>query len=348
VRDATIALDATNATYHLREERLEAHREVVAVNLSSGTVLRGPNLTYLRAARGVRDTTELRATSRPTIEFRSAGDTAAPYFVVGDRVRMRGDDRIWAAGRATVDRHDLAARADSMALDQGAGWGVLVGRPRIDGKGDEAYTLLGRRIELALADREVRRIEALGNGEATGADWRLTADTIHLFLEQRRLQQTLAWGDSARPRAVSTRHTVQADSIALDTPEQVLRELRAFRRAVSTSKPDTAAPAADLDWMTGDTLIARFAQVPDSGGGTRAELWQLEARGVARSLTHLADDPTRPGGRSINYSRGTSIAITMRGDQVERVVVGGRADGVHLEPLPPAPPPVDSATGRTP
>ncbi len=343
LRDTIIMLDATNASYYLRQERLEAHRHVVAVNQRTGSVLRGPNLTYLRAAPGVRDTTELRATSRPTIDFRTEGDTGAPYVVVGDRVRLRGNDRIWAGGRVTVDRHDMSANADSMVLDQTAGWGVLVGQPRVEGKSERPYTLRGRRIELVLVERKVRQVIALGAGEASGSDWRLTADTIHLDVEHRKLQQTLAWGDSTRPRAVSTTHTVEGDSLALDTPDEVLRELRAFGRALSTSKPDSAAGAAELDWMTGDTLVARFVQVADSGGKTRAELSQLDARGAARSLTHLAHDGGRPGGPSINYSRGTHITVTLRGDQVDRVVVSGRADGVHLEPLPPPPPAADSS-----
>ncbi len=341
LRDATLALDATNASYFLHQERLEAHRNVVAVNQRTGSVLRGPNLTYLRATTGVRDTTEVYATSRPTIDFRAEGDTGEPYVVVGDRVRMRGDDRMWAGGRVTVDRHDMSAHADSMTLDQTAGWGALVGRPWVEGKSDRPYTLRGRRIELALAQHEVRQVLALGSGEATGSEWRLTADTIQLGVEDRKLQQTLAWGDSSRPRAVSRTHTVEGDSLALDTPGEVLRELRAFGHALSTSRPDTVAEPAELDWMTGDTLVARFTAVPDSTGRSRSELSQLDARGSARSLTHLAQERGRPGGPSINYSRGTSIAVTLRGDQVDRVVVGGHADGVHLEPLPP--PPADSS-----
>lgn len=347
LRDTTIALDATNATYYVREERLEAHRNVVAVNHRNGSVLRGPNLTYLRAAQGVRDTAELSANSRPTVEFRAAGDTGAPYVVVGDRVRMRGDDRMWAGGHVTVDRHDLHARADSMALDQAGGTGVLVGRPRVEGAGNQPYTLMGRRIDLTLADREVRVVTAVDAARATGADWRLTADTIRLALADRKLQQTLAWGDSTRPRAVSARHTVQGDSLALDTPDEVLRELRAFGHALSTSRPDTTAPNADLDWITGDTLVARFVQATDSAGVAHSELSQLDARGAARALTHLAQRDGEPGGPSINYSRGAAIALTMRGDEVERVVVGGRADGVHLEPLP-APTPADTTALQAP
>ncbi|MGH7674982.1 MAG: hypothetical protein ACREMV_06900 [Gemmatimonadales bacterium] len=335
IRDSAFALDATTAAYFLRQEVLEAHRHVVAVNRATGSVLRGPNLTYRRAAAGLRDTAELYATSRPTLEYRSRPDSGEPYVIVGDRVRIRGNDRIWASGRATVDRSDLAGRADSMALDEGAGFGLMVGSPRIEGKTGRPYTLRGRRIHFTLAQREIRVVRALGAGEAKGEDWHLTADTIHLTLEGRRLQQAFAWGDSSRPHAVSTRNTVQADSLALDAPEEVLREIRAFGRAFSTSQPDSTTAAADADWIAGDTITARFEPVPDSAGRTNPELRQLVSRGAARALTHLSERE-RAGPPAVNYSRGTRIDIVLKGDEIDRVVVSGRADGVHLESVRPA------------
>ncbi len=46
IRDTALTLDATTAAYYLRQERLDAHQEVVARNRNPGAVLRGPNLTY--------------------------------------------------------------------------------------------------------------------------------------------------------------------------------------------------------------------------------------------------------------------------------------------------------------
>ena len=94
IRDTAITLDATTASYFLRQERLEAHRNVVAVSRATGSVLRGPNLTYYRAVRGVRDTVEMYATSRPTIDYRASPDSGEPYVIVGDRVRQKGNDRV--------------------------------------------------------------------------------------------------------------------------------------------------------------------------------------------------------------------------------------------------------------
>lgn len=348
IRDTALALDANFASYFLRDERLDAHNNVVAVNRKSGSVLRGPNLTYYRAAQGVRDTVEMYATSRPTVEYRQAADSGEPYIIVGDRIRFKGDDRVWAGGKATVDRSDFASRSDSLMLDETVGLGVLVGHPRVEGKSGKKYTLVGTRIELGLEQREVRLVKALGQGKATGNDWALTADTIHLLVEQRKLQQAFAWGrgkdEAARAHAVSSLYTIDADSLAIDTPAEVLTESRAFGRALSTAKRDSAAPAADIDWITGDSLTARFIQEQDSTGREHSRLQQIHARGAARALTHHFDDRDSTAAPSINYSRGKRIDVALLGPKVDRVVVAGAADGVHLEPRPPAPP--DSTKAR--
>src|SRR5438128_4942400 len=343
IRDTAITLDATTAAYFLRQERLEAHKNVVAVNRKTGSVLRGPNLTYYRAVKGVRDTLEMYASGRPTIEYHSSADSGGgePYVIVADRVRFKGNDRMWGGGQVTIDRSDFAARGDSMQLDQAAGFAVLVGKPRVEGKGARPYTLTGTRIELGLQGRDIRLVKALGDGVATGADWRLTADTIHLHLDRKKLQQAFAWGpkDSVHAHAVSTLNTIRADSLALDVPEEVLTEARAFGHAHSTStkespKRDSTA-TGDADWFAGDSLTARWTQVPDSGGTSRTKLYRVIARGSARSFTHLASEHDSTG-PSLNYSRGKVIHCILKGDKVDRCTVTGQANGVQLEPKPPA------------
>src|SRR5437868_5983018 len=159
IRDTAITLDAVTAAYFLRQERLEAHKNVVAVNRNSGSVLRGPNLTYYRAVKGVRDTLETYASGRPTIDYRAAADSGEPYVIVADRVRFKGNDRMWGGGAVTIDRSDAAARGDSMQLEQGTGFGVPLGKPRVEGKGTNSYTLTGTRIELGLHGHDLRLVK---------------------------------------------------------------------------------------------------------------------------------------------------------------------------------------------
>jgi hypothetical protein len=180
-------------------------------------------------------------------------------------------------------------------------------------------------------------VKALGHGKATGSDWVLTADTIDLRIADKLLQQTFAWGDSLRPHAVSTLYTIQSDSLAIDSPGEILTESRAFGDAFSTAKRDSVTPPKETDWITGDSLTIRFAQEQDTvTNQPRSRLRELVSRGSpARALTHHPDErDTTKAGPSINYSRGHQITVAMLKDRIDHVVVAGKADGVHLEPRP--------------
>lgn len=350
-RDSVVSMDADRGTYFKNGERWEARGHVVTENLQNGSTLTGPSLDYLRPIPGVRDTAELYSVGRPTIRSvttDSAGQRGEPYVIVADRVRIRGNDRTWAGGKVTVDRSDFAARGDSLFLDSGAGQnGVLVGKPELRGLGRDSFNLQGRRIELALDQREITYVKALGNGHAVSTQVDLVADTIGLDLDQRTLSQTLAWGDSIRPRALAAQYEIRGDSVAFDTPGQVLREVRAFRTAWVGGRVDSLT--RERDWMAGDTVVATFTTW-DSAGTPRTTLGQLEARGAARSYYRVADAKVPGGLPSINYSRGERITVQMKpGGQrgVDRVDIRGQVDGVYLEPVPVASP-VDTAGSAPP
>lgn len=337
-RDSLISMDAERGTYYKNGEKWEARGSVVTENLQNGSTLVGPHMDYLRAMPGVRDTAEIYAISRPTIKSvttDSAGNRGEPYVIVGDRIRIRGNDRTWAGGKVTVDRSDFAARGDSLYLDSGAGeFGVLVGKPEMRGLGKDSFNLTGRRIELTLEKREISYVKALGNGRAVSNQVDLVADTIGLDLDARSLTQTLAWGDSIKPRALASEYEIRGDSVAFDTPQQQLREVRSFHHAWVGGKVDSLT--RERDWMAGDTVVATFTPW-DSAGVQRTRLDRLEARGAARSYYRVAESKVPGGLPSINYSRGERIAIQMKPaglKGVERVDIHGQVDGVYLEPMP--------------
>src|SRR5207302_1814399 len=124
-----------------------------------------------------------------------------------------------------------------------------------------------------------------------------------------------AWGpkDSVHARAVSSNTTMRGDSLALDVPDQVLTEVRAFGHAVSTMKRDsTARRDSTPDWITGDSLTARWAQQADPEGGARqpkSTLHRVVSRGSARAFTHQYNQ--RDSLPSLNYSRGAMIDISL-------------------------------------
>jgi hypothetical protein len=344
IRDSLIWLDANIANYFTRAERFEASGNVTALNRRTRSTLKGPNLTYWRAAAGVRDTTESYATGRPTITYYADTlSTTEPYIIIGDRMRFRGDDRMWGGGRVTIDRSDMTARGDSMQLDQIAGFGLLLGgRPSIEGKTGRTYQLTGNRIEFALRNKEIELIKAFGSARGNGSGWSLTADTIHLSLKDRKLQGALAWGggggrdSTARPHAFSSSTEIRSDSMAFDVPNEVLTQVRAYRRAISTMK-DTTRTEAEVDWIAGDSIVANFEEVVDSTGERKNRVTGLVSRGSARAFYHGYDDAQPEAPPSINYSRGMVITVTMGPTRVSRVTVTGKTDGIHLEPIPPAP-----------
>lgn len=342
--DSSMSMTADRGTYRRDGERWEARGNVVTRS-TAGSTLRGPSLDYLRVLPGQRPAAEVFAVGRPTIDYvprDSTGKPQEPYVIVGDRVRMQGDDRLWAGGRVTVDRSDLAASADSMRLDTGAGQdGALVGSALIRGIGKDSFSLAGRQIDLMLEESELTYVQADGDARATSADWVLTADTVALDVNDRVLEQTLAWGASARPHAVSADYEILADSLALDTPAKELTEARAFGTAWVATGADSAGP--ERDWLRGDTVIARFAPA-DSAGVERTTLQRVEAR-VGASSYYRVHNPDRPDLPSLNYARGDRIVVRMRADStggVERVDIAGKVDGVQLEPARVPPPAADS------
>ncbi len=347
-RDTTLTMDTEFGTYYRAAERWEARGNVKTRNLKTGSTLAGPSLDYFRAVKGVRDTTEMYAVGRPRIEYfakDSAADSTAapgdstrparePYVIVADRVRIKGDERIWAGGTVTIDRSDFAARGDSLRLDTGpANDGTLLGkRPTMHGIGSDSFDLAGQRLDFRLKNRELEHVIAKGDAKAVNQDWTLVADTIAHDLAKRKLEHTEAWGDSVKPHATSAKYEIRADSLALDSPGQHLREARAFGKAWLGGEVDSVTK--ERDWLTGDTVIASF-EPRDSAGSTKSVLTRLVARGSARSY-HLDPDEKHKGGRpSINYARGNEIVITMKrdgSDKVDLVEVRGAADGVQLAP----------------
>jgi len=341
-RDSSTEMTADFGTYLRADERWEARDNVVLTNLDDHSTLRGPYLDYYRAVPGMRDTVEMYAERRPTVTIAvtdSLGRPEEPYLLVGDRVRFRGRDRVWAGGRVTIDRSDFRGRGDSLYLDTGPrNEGALIGNASTRRSAEDSFDLRGRRIDLALEQNDLTYVTAHDSASLVTETLELVANGIGIDLDQREVQQVLAWGSDStvRPLATSTAYEVRGDSLAFDTPGQRLREIRGFRRAEFYGEAtDTAEGAVGLptrDFVTGDTVEARFTAV-DSAGGESPALERLEARGSAKAYYRL-----RLAGQeraSVSYSLADLIRIVMAvGDSVavDSVIQIGVRDGVHLQP----------------
>ncbi|HEV8612393.1 MAG TPA: hypothetical protein VGQ73_02710 [Gemmatimonadales bacterium] len=323
-------------TYYRDDERWEAQGNVVYLDRRDGSQLKGPHVNYYRRVKGVRELEEAFAEQRPTLSLAardSAGRPGEPYVLVADRVRTRGQDLMWAGGSVTIDRSDLRGRGDSIQLDNGkAGAGALIGHAAIRRTAEDSFALAGKRIDLALVKKELSAVTGRDSATLRSRDLDLNADAIRLRLEAKKVVQTLAWGKTRRPEALAEQYQVRGDSLAVDTPEESLKELRAFGKAWVGFRPDSAK--GEQDWLSGEKIVAEFG-VQSSVGQKKSALRRLEARESARSFYRIASG-SAPGVRpSVNYSRADRILLTMQpGDslKVERVEMMGHVDGVQLEP----------------
>ena len=349
--DSVAVLDADKVTYWVRQERLVAEGNVYTRNLHTKSDLRGPSLDYYRAVPPIRDTLEIYAPGRPRIHFYAAADSLKPdslkepFVIVGDRVWMKGQERMWASGHVTIDRSDLAARADSAALNLRDSFGLLIGEPvvtardTVPGRDSVAYRLTGRRIRFEMTTgQQVRRVLSMGHADALGPDWHLDSDTLDMALDSSRIQRAQAWGH-ADDRAVarSDLSTITADSLDIQMPGQVMNLVKAYGDARAVTRPDSLQ--TEDDWLTGDSLRAAFEPVTDSSRTRRSEIRRVIAFGTttrpARSYYHIENQQDPHGRRGISYSRGQRINIAMAERKVRTVDVVGSVEGVYLEPLPP-------------
>lgn len=323
--DATVELTAERATYYLTEERLDASGRANLRNRVTGSRLRGPIINYYRQAAGVRDTAVLAAARRPEIEYRSERDSAEaePYLIVADRVEFRGNSAARAWGRVTIDRSDFHAKGDSARLDTSVGAGLLTGSAEVAGGADEGYVLVGRDVRFRLDGRDVTWVQAEGEASARSAEWHVVADTVAFDLEDDRVQAGQAWGDSSRARAVSAANTIVADSLAIDAPDQVLRQVRGVGTARAWSQRDSLD--LDPDWVAGDSVTAEFAAAEDG----RTSLAAIVAVGSASARYRVyPEGAVEP---DLSYSRGDRIVARFRNEQLLRVDIAGATDGVYLE-----------------
>jgi hypothetical protein len=334
--DTTATVTSDFGTYYKDNERWEAQGHVIYVGRRDGSRLEGPSARYFRKIKNTRELEELEADQRPRLTLAardSVGRAAEPYVIVADRIRLKGQDQMWGGGSVTIDRSDFRGRGDSLALDTGKGSaGFLLGHAAVHRIATDSFALAAKRIDFALVRKELTGVVGKDSATLTSKDLDLTGETIDLRLKNRKVVQTLAWGKAAKPRALADEYEVRGDSLAFDTPEETLKELRSFRNGWVGFKPDSAK--GERDWLSGDTVVASFEQRQDAKGGKKSALRRLEANRAAHAFYRVAG--SKPGAPpSINYPRADRIVLFMLpGDslKVERIVMTGHVDGIQLTP----------------
>ena len=338
------------------------------------------------------------------VEDPSAPDTArVPYDVDADRIYLEGADLFLATGDAVLTRDALRALADSVEYRESTGELELRGDARILG---DTYVLRGLTMIMGLTTG-VEQITAREEASLAGAALDLTAPEIRVYLRDGGMDRLVAVqytpppmdepeedapttaqpsepeaetdstevGSPSRPLAVTESFVLEADSLEVQAPGEVLETLFAVGSARGESlsrdslNTDDTPLIARSDWLTGDTIIASFqpsvpsavtemgldppapAEGEDEEGRQAYELERLVAKGRASSLYRLAPtDSVRVEGEEIrlalHYVKGQQITILMADGEVSHMEVEGQTEGVHLEPIRRTAPPSTTGTPR--
>jgi hypothetical protein len=187
---------------------------------------------------------------------------------------------------------------------------------------------------------------AMGQGKAVSEDMTLASDTIDLRVSNDLLDRAIAWGPG-RARANSATQQIVADSIDVRMPGQRVRELHAVRAAAAEAQPDTSRFRADtVDWLRGDTIVARFDSAATRDTTRVAQIKELVANGKARSWYHVAPSDTSLRQSAINYVTGRQITVAFQQRKASNVTVIEKAAGVYAEPKPPAKPKAEATTTK--
>ncbi|MEK7401953.1 MAG: hypothetical protein AABZ80_06265 [Gemmatimonadota bacterium] len=331
-----LSLTSDYLTYRQLTEHIFASGNVVAKSPTSGSTLRGPALEYYRAMSD-RPATKIIAIQRPTVALvqkDSSGSPSDTLVVVSDRITMIGDSLVYAGGKVVITRPEVEARGDSVLIDSERELMVLMRTPSITGKKDRPFTLAGVRIEMTTQNRKLSRVLAKGQGKATSQDMTLSSDTIDLRIAGDLLQRAIAWGPG-RARIISATQQIAADSIDVLLPNQRIRELHAVRGAAAEGQPDTTRFRADtVDWLRGDTIVAKFDSAAPRDTARAAQLRELVARGGAKSYYHMAPADTTIRKAAVNYVNGRQIVVAFAQRRASKVTVVGKASGVYVEPKP--------------
>ena len=333
--------------YYTDEERIVAEGNVRGRS-ASGTRFAGPQIEFFRAKPGVREESSWIATGRPFVRMSPSetrgSDAPGPESaadstdLTANRVVSRNDSLVWASGAVVIEREDMRATADSATIDNGIEFAKLMRDPQVVGKGERPFALDGVVIETWSRERVLQRVVAVDSARAVSDSLTLTADTIDLRMSEQRIERIYSWGGRANADAPAQR--IEADSMEIRMPDQTLDEVRAVGRAQAWSRVDTSrVVTGEMDWIAGDTIVARFEAVKDSAGAETSRMREVTAVGSARAFYQVPPSGGARGAPNLSYNRGRVIRVLFETGEMSTVTVTDQASGIYLEaPPPPAPP----------
>jgi lipopolysaccharide export system protein LptA len=350
-------MQSDRMVYYTREDRLIATGNVRG-KTNTGTRFTGPLMEYFRAKPGVRAQPSWRAPGRPFVRMAPQDTTARrrprpgetvesdSVDITADLVISQNDSLVWASGDVVIERPDMRATGDSATLDEGIGFARLLKGPKIVGRGERPFTMVGTEIDMWSKEQKLERVLASGEASVVSDSLNLVGDTIDLRFADQLMQRVFTWG--GRAKADTPQQQMEADSLEILMPGQQLRELHAVGKAIAYTVVDTLRIASEeRDWISGDTIVAFFDSTA-TGDSTRTQMKQVTASGTARAYYQLAPSSGVKGPPNVSYNRGREIIVSFEEGEVSKVDVRDRASGIFLEPIaPPAAPAADSTRPPT-
>jgi lipopolysaccharide export system protein LptA len=331
-------VQAMNAVYFTREQRLVATGNVTATSLASGSTFTGPSIEYYRPLAGVRTTSKLVAPNRPTatvIEKDSTGKPGLPITIIANTMHDEGDTLLFAWGAVIIKRNNITGEGDSATYEKLTERARLIRQARVTNSDtSQAFRLVGDTIDMFNKERRVERVLALHNANASNADFVLRSERIDLRLVDQKLNRAYASG-TGRSKATTRQQELDADSLDIMLPGQRVSEVRALGGAIATGVPDSLKlKSEDRDVLRGDTVIAHFDTAKVVGDTSRrTRVREIEAQGNASSLYQAPSKQGPSFPPAVNYLRAKQIVIAFDSGEVRHVTADSSASGLYLEPV---------------
>jgi hypothetical protein len=329
---------APSATYFQQEEKLVGYGGVVATDLPSGSTFTGPTIEYFRAA-SFRPEARLFAPQRPTmrlIEKDSTGAERPPVTITANQLEQRGDTTLAGWGDVVITRQDIEGRSDSASFNKFTETARLIRNASIvSADTARAFRLVGDSIDMFSKDRVLERVLAMHRAQATSNDVSMRAERVEMHLDSARVDRAWAYG-TGRSYAETSSQQLEADSIEILMPGQLVRTLNATGKAIAFGTPDsTRIRNAERDVLSGDTIIASFDTLttpPDTS--PKSEIREVIAIASASARYQIPSGRGASCPPGINYVRGKRIVVAFDSSSVRTVTVDSSASGVYLEPAP--------------
>ncbi len=331
-----IRMTSQSMSYFADEDKLVAYQNVVATDIETGSTFSGPIIEYYRATVN-RPASRMYAPQRPTlrlIEKDSLGRALPPVTIIANQFEAIGDTGIVAWGTVQINREGIRAEADSASFDKLNENSRLIRNASIVSLDTaQPFRLVGDSIDLFSTDRVIERVVALHRAQATSNDVTMRAERVEMKLEDQQVRE--AWASGAgRSYAQTTLQELEADSLEILMPGQILTRVNAVGRALAKGTPDTVRIAdPEEDVLSGDTIVAEFdtaTTAPDTAA--KSIIRRVTAILNASALYQIPSSRGRSCPPAINYSRGHKVVVDFDSGSIQDVTIDSAASGVYLEP----------------